>query len=58
MDVNEANIIVGLDIGTTKIVALIGEILPDNKVNIIGEACVAAKGTQKGVIINVKQTIF
>jgi len=32
----EKNLIVGLDIGTSKVVAIVGEITPDNEVEIIG----------------------
>ena len=32
----EKNLIVGLDIGTSKVVAIVGEITPDKEVEIIG----------------------
>ena len=32
----DRNLIVGLDIGTTKIAVLVGEVLPDGEVNIVG----------------------
>ena len=34
--VNEGNMIVGLDIGTSKVVALVGEVNKDGKIEIVG----------------------
>ena len=44
----DRNLIVGLDIGTTKIAVLVGEVLPDGEVNIVGLGTHAAKGMDKG----------
>jgi cell division protein FtsA len=50
------NIIVGLDIGTTKICAVVGEVRPDG-VEIIGMGSHPSEGLRKGVVINIEQTV-
>lgn len=50
------DIIVGLDIGTTKIACIIGEITPDG-VDIIGIGSHPSTGLRKGVVINIDATI-
>ncbi|MFP3912538.1 MAG: cell division protein FtsA [Desulfobacteraceae bacterium] len=49
-------IIVGLDIGTTKICAVVGEIQPDG-VEIIGIGSHPSEGLRKGVVINIEDTV-
>ena len=46
----EPKTIVGLEVGTTKIVAVVGEILPDGVVNVIGVGSCPSKGIDKGSI--------
>lgn len=48
--------IVGLDIGTTKIVAVVGEATPEG-VQIVGIGSSPSKGLRKGVVINIEQTV-
>ena len=43
----DRNLIVGLDIGTTKVAALVGEVLPDGEINIIGLGTHAARGMDR-----------
>lgn len=50
------NTIVGLDIGTTKICAIVGEIR-DHGIDIIGIGIAPSKGLRKGVVINIEATI-
>ncbi|CAL4320829.1 cell division protein FtsA [Buchnera aphidicola] len=50
----EKKMIVGLEIGTTKIVTLIGEILPNNLINIIGIGSCESHGIEKGEINDLK----
>ncbi|MCM2678783.1 cell division protein FtsA [Echinimonas agarilytica] len=45
---NERKLIVGLDIGTSQVTALVGEILMDDKLSIIGVGNHAARGMDKG----------
>ena len=49
-------IIVGLDIGTTKICAVVGVIRPDG-VEIIGMGSHPSEGLRKGVVINIENTV-
>ena len=46
--VNERNLVVGLDIGTSKITVAVGEITPDNKLSIVGVGNQASRGMDKG----------
>jgi cell division protein FtsA len=50
------NIVVGLDIGTTKICAVVGEVRPDG-VEIIGMGSHPSEGLRKGVVINIGDTV-
>lgn len=50
------NIIVGLDVGTTKICAVVGEV-SDNEVNIIGIGTHPSIGLRKGVVVNIESTV-
>jgi len=50
------NVIVGLDIGTTKICAIVGEVA-ENGVNIIGIGTHPSKGLRKGVVTNIESTV-
>lgn len=51
------NLIVGLDIGTSKIVAVVAEILPDNRIEIIGLGQAPSRGLKKGVVNNIESTV-
>src|SRR5690554_3959426 len=44
----ERNMVVGLDIGTSKVVTLIGEVMPDGDISVIGVGAAAARGMDKG----------
>jgi cell division protein FtsA len=50
------DIIVGLDIGTTKICAVVGEVRPDG-LEIIGMGSHPSEGLRKGVVINIENTV-
>ncbi len=50
------NLIVGLDIGTTKICAIVGE-PADDGINIIGIGSHPSKGLRKGVVVNIESTV-
>ncbi len=49
--------IVGLDIGTSKVVAIVGEISPDGGIDIIGIGSHPSKGLKKGVVVNIESTV-
>ena len=50
-------IIVGMDIGTTKVVALVAEVSPDERLNIIGMGSQDSRGLKKGVVVNIEDTV-
>ena len=45
----ERNLIVGLDIGTSKVVALVGELKPDGELEVIGIGSHPSRGLKRGV---------
>src|SRR6202158_3956277 len=51
------NLIVGLDIGTSKIVAIVAEITAEKKLNIIGLGTQPSRGLKKGVVVNIEATM-
>ncbi|CAN5402745.1 cell division protein FtsA [soil metagenome] len=53
----EKNLIVGLDIGTSKVVAIVGEIGLDEKINIIGLGSHPSRGLKRGVVVNIEATV-
>ena len=53
----DRNLIVGLDIGTSKVVAIVGEIRPDGALEIIGIGSHPSRGLKKGVVDNIESTV-
>lgn len=53
---NLNDIIVGLDIGTTKIACFIGQRSSEGKIKIIGFGRTESKGVERGVVKNIKDT--
>ncbi|HUT72804.1 MAG TPA: cell division protein FtsA [Desulfatiglandales bacterium] len=51
------DLIIGLDIGTSKICAVVGEIRPDGQIDIIGMGSHPSVGLRKGVVINIENTV-
>ena len=51
------NLIVGLDIGTSKVVAVVAEVLPDGRHEVIGLGQHESKGLKKGVVVNIEATV-
>ncbi|EEY52762.1 cell division protein FtsA [Vibrio cholerae CT 5369-93] len=51
------NIIVGLDIGTATVSALVGEILPDGQINIIGAGSSPSRGMDKGGVNDLESVV-
>jgi cell division protein FtsA len=50
-------IVVGLDIGTTKICCIVGEVSASGGLDIIGIGTAPSKGLKKGVVINIESTV-
>lgn len=53
----EKNIITGLDIGTSKIVALIAEVSPGGDIEIIGVGRHPSRGLKRGVVVDIEATV-
>src|SRR5690606_13570796 len=50
-------IVVGLDIGTSKIVAIVAELKPEGGFEIIGMGSHPSRGLKKGVVVNIETTV-
>ncbi len=53
----EKRMIVGLDIGTSKVVAIVGEIGVDGGVEVVGIGSHPSRGLKKGVVVNIESTV-
>lgn len=53
----EKNLIVGLDIGTSKVVAIVGEVNPEGTIEVIGIGSHPSRGMKKGVVVNIESTV-
>jgi cell division protein FtsA len=51
----EPKTIVGIDVGTTKICTLVGEIYEDGQLRVIGVGVAPSRGLRKGVVVNVQE---
>lgn len=54
---SERNLIVGLDIGTSKVAAIVGELSTDGSIEIIGIGSTISRGLRKGVVVNLESTV-
>lgn len=54
---NEKQLIVGLDIGTSKVVTLVAEVNEAGQVEIIGMGEQPSHGLKKGVVVNIESTV-
>jgi cell division protein FtsA len=54
---NDKNLLVGLDIGTSKISALVGELKDDDQIEIIGIGTHPSRGLKKGVVVDIESTV-
>jgi cell division protein FtsA len=51
------NLVAALDIGTTKVVALVGEMDKEGKIYVIGHGEAAADGLRRGVVVDLEKTV-
>ena len=51
---NKSELIVGLDIGTTKICAVVGELSESGLVDVVGIGTSVSTGLRKGVVVNIE----
>jgi len=54
---SEKNIITGLDIGTSKVVALVGEVTAEGGIEIIGIGSHPSRGLKRGVVVDIEATV-
>jgi cell division protein FtsA len=57
MSKDNRDLLVGLDIGTSKVVALVAELNPDGQFNVLGLGQTSSKGLKKGVVVNIEATV-
>lgn len=55
--IKKGTIIVGLDIGTTKTCAMVGEVTDTGGIDIVGIGMQPSKGLRKGVVVNIDSTV-
>lgn len=53
----DSSLVVGLDIGTTKVVALVGEVMSDDRVEVIGVGSHPSRGLRRGMVVNIDATV-
>ncbi len=54
---DDEKLIVGLDIGTSKVLAIVGEMCPTGEVEIMGVGHHPSRGIKKGVVVNIESTV-
>ncbi len=53
----DKNLIVGLDVGTSKVVAIVGELGEDGGIEVVGIGSHPSRGLKKGVVVNIESTV-
>lgn len=53
----DKGMMVGLDIGTSKVTAIVGEVNEDNQLEIVGIGSHPSRGLKKGVVVNIESTV-
>lgn len=56
-NITENKMIVGLDIGTSKVVAIVGAITPEGELEVVGLGSHRSSGLKKGVVVNIESTV-
>ena len=54
---SDKNLIVGLDVGTSKVVAIVGEMSMAEGIEVIGIGSCRSRGLKKGVVVNIESTV-
>ena len=54
---SDRSLVVGLDIGTSKVVAIVGEYAPDEPVEVVGIGTSASRGLKRGVVVDIESTV-
>jgi len=50
-------LVAAIDIGTTKIVALVGRVNENNRLEVLGMSKTVSKGVKRGVVLNIEETV-
>ncbi len=53
----DQNLLAGLDIGTSKVVAIVADVTPEGEIEIIGIGSNPSRGLKKGVVVNIESTV-
>lgn len=53
----DKSLIVGLDIGTSKVVVIVGEVDVDGRIEVVGIGSHPSRGLKKGVVVNIESTV-
>jgi len=53
----DKNLLVALDVGTSKIAALVGQVTPEGDIEIIGFGSHPSRGLKRGVVVNIESTV-
>jgi len=56
-DQNASDVVVGLDIGTSKIAAIVGKLTNNGQVEVLGIGTYPSVGMKKGVVVNIEATV-
>jgi cell division protein FtsA len=51
------DLVVGLDIGTAKVMAVVAEVLPDGELRVAGLGVASSHGLKRGVVVNIDATV-
>ena len=51
------DLVVGLDIGTSKVMAVVAEVLPNGELKLAGLGIAASNGLKRGVVVNIDATV-
>ena len=54
---SDRDLIVGLDIGTSKVLTLVGEVGPNGAIEVLGVGSQPSRGLKKGVVVNIESTV-
>ena len=55
--ITEKRMIVGLDIGTSKVVAVVGEVDHEGVIEVVGIGSHPSRGMKKGVVVDIESTV-
>ena len=54
---DDQNLIVGLDIGTSKVVTIVGTVSPEDAVEVVGLGMTPSRGLKRGIVVDIESTV-